>query len=218
MTETDWLTCGDPTLMLEQVEGRISDRKLRLFACACVRRIWILLDDQRSRDAVEVAECFADGKAGREELALACAAADRAHAEAPRNANFRSFDAAPHVAEDDLSCSAADAAVCAADAIQIAAAGSDDARDAEIILHTSILRCIFGVPFRPPTIDPAWLTPNVLSLAQTIYDERVFDRMPILRDALEEAGCDNAEILAHCRTQTEHVRGCWVIDSILGKT
>jgi hypothetical protein len=80
-----------------------------------------------------------------------------------------------------------------------------------------IIRDIFGNPFKPVTIDPSWLTSNVVSLAQAIYDERAFDRMPILGDALEDAGCDNKDILNHCRSGEEHVRGCWVVDSILGK-
>jgi hypothetical protein len=83
-----------------------------------------------------------------------------------------------------------------------------------------ILRDIFGNPFRPITINPAWLSWNegtIPKIAQAIYDERAFDRMPILADALEEAGCTNADILSHCRQPGEHVRGCWVVDLILGK-
>jgi hypothetical protein len=80
------------------------------------------------------------------------------------------------------------------------------------------IQCIFGLlPFRPMTIDPPWLTANVTVLAQSIYDDRAFDRLPILADALEDAGCDNADILNHCRDGGEHVRGCWVVDLILGK-
>jgi len=70
-------------------------------------------------------------------------------------------------------------------------------------------------------IEPSWLTWNdgiVLKLAQAIYGDRAFDRMPVLADALEEAGCDNADILAHCRERGDHVRGCWVVDLLLGKS
>src|SRR5262249_7206516 len=80
-----------------------------------------------------------------------------------------------------------------------------------------MVRDIFGDPFRSCTIDSAWLTSIVLSLTRTIYDERAFDRMPILGDALEEAGCDNKDMLDHCRQLDDHVRGCWVIDLLLGK-
>ena len=74
--------------------------------------------------------------------------------------------------------------------------------------------------FRPLPLDPRWLAWNdgaVRKMAQVIYDDRAFDRLPILADALEDAGCDNAAILSHCRGPGEHVRGCWVVDLLLGK-
>ena len=83
-----------------------------------------------------------------------------------------------------------------------------------------LLRDIFGNPFRLSTIEPDWLTWNdrtVPKLAQAIYDDRRYDIMPILADALEEAGCTDAAILDHCRGPGPHVRGCWVVDLILGK-
>ncbi len=80
-----------------------------------------------------------------------------------------------------------------------------------------LVRDIFGNPFRPVAVDPSWLTSTVTSLATSIYAERAFDRMPILADALEEAGCDHADILTHCRGDGPHVRGCWVVDLLLGK-
>jgi hypothetical protein len=80
-----------------------------------------------------------------------------------------------------------------------------------------VVRDIFGNPFRPVTLNPAWRTSNVSALAQSIYDDRAFDRLPILADALEDAGCDNADILNHCRQPGEHVRGCWVVDLVLEK-
>jgi hypothetical protein len=80
-----------------------------------------------------------------------------------------------------------------------------------------VVRCIFGNPFRPVSADPAWLTSTVVALARSIYDERAFDRLPILADALQDAGCDNPDILTHCRSVGPHVRGCWVVDLVLGK-
>jgi hypothetical protein len=88
---------------------------------------------------------------------------------------------------------------------------------AEFARQVTLLRDIFGNPFRPITIEAAWQTANVVALAQAIYDERAFDRMPILGDALEDAGCTNANMLMHCRQPGEHVRGCWVVDLVLGK-
>ena len=83
--------------------------------------------------------------------------------------------------------------------------------------HVQFLHDIFGNPFRPIVADHAWLTPTVQSIASAIYQDRAFDRLPILADALEEAGCTNADVLLHCRQPGEHVRGCWVVDLVLGK-
>jgi hypothetical protein len=87
--------------------------------------------------------------------------------------------------------------------------------------QANFVRDVFGpLLFRTVPVDPLWLAWNdgtVVRLAQAIYDERAFDRLPVLADALEEAGCDNADILVHCRWPGEHVRGCWPVDLILGK-
>jgi hypothetical protein len=83
---------------------------------------------------------------------------------------------------------------------------------------SSLVRCIFGNPFRPATLDPAWRTDTVVALARGIYDDRAFDRLPILADALQDAGCDNDDILNHCRDAGPHARGCWVVDLVLGKS
>jgi hypothetical protein len=83
-----------------------------------------------------------------------------------------------------------------------------------------LLLDIFGNPFRPVPIDPAWLRwqgGTVVNLAHAIYDARQFENLPVLADALEEAGCANADILAHCHSDGPHVRGCWVVDALLGK-
>ena len=87
-------------------------------------------------------------------------------------------------------------------------------------LLCDLLRCVFGNPFRPVTRVPTWLKGTELAavkIAQGIYDERAFDRLPILGDALEDAGCDNADLLSHCRGAGPHVRGCWVVDAMLNK-
>lgn len=82
---------------------------------------------------------------------------------------------------------------------------------------SAFLRDIFGNPFRPTTLDQSWLTSTVTALAHAIYQERAFDRLPILADALEDAGCTNQEILAHCRGPGPHARGCWAVDLLLKK-
>ena len=89
---------------------------------------------------------------------------------------------------------------------------------AEATSQAHLIGCIFGNPFRPVAFDPQWLTSTVTQLAHGIYADLAFDRMPILADALQEAGCDNDDILNHCRDPKGiHARGCWVIDRILGK-
>jgi hypothetical protein len=91
----------------------------------------------------------------------------------------------------------------------------EDARHSEQRAQSNLVRDIFGNPFRPITLDPRWLTSTVRDLAGTIYDERVFERLPILADALMDAGCDSEDVIKHCRGEGPHVRGCWVIDLLL---
>jgi hypothetical protein len=90
--------------------------------------------------------------------------------------------------------------------------------DFEQATHVRFIRDLFGNPFRQTSFEPNWLTPNVIDLAQTIYQDRSFENMPMLADALMDAGCNNDDILEHCRLPNEHIRGCWVLDQILGKS
>jgi len=80
-----------------------------------------------------------------------------------------------------------------------------------------MIREVFVNPFRPVALEPFWLTSTVTALAHQMYHSRDFSAMPILADALQDAGCDNADILDHCRGPGPHVRGCWVVDLVLGK-
>jgi hypothetical protein len=89
--------------------------------------------------------------------------------------------------------------------------------EAERREQVPLFRDIFGNPFRPVAFDLRWRTADVLGLARGIYDERAFDRLPLLADALMDAGCDREDVLAHCRSDGPHVRGCWVVDLVLGK-
>ncbi len=91
------------------------------------------------------------------------------------------------------------------------------ARQQQFMQQANLLRDIFGNPFHPVALDPAWRTEAVVALARAVYDDRAFDRLPVLADALEDAGCADADVLAHCRGDGPHVRGCWVVDLILGK-
>jgi hypothetical protein len=87
----------------------------------------------------------------------------------------------------------------------------------EWVAQAAIFKDIFGNPFRPAAFAEAWRSESAVALARTAYDTRNFSLLPILADALEEAGCDHPEVLGHCRGPGPHVRGCWVVDGVLGK-
>jgi hypothetical protein len=221
MTEQEWLACTDPQKMLEFLRGKVSDRKLRLFGCACARRLWPLLTEKESREAVKVAEQFADGRADGDELAAAEESAEDTTtavygtAKAAETPHFYAAAAAAWAATED----AIKAATFASQAVTDGA-HSDAERSVERVALARRLQDIIGNPFRPMAVDLSWLSWNdgtVVKLAQAFYDERAFDRMPVLADALEEAGCHDTDILGHCRSTGKHVRGCWVVDLILGK-
>jgi hypothetical protein len=93
----------------------------------------------------------------------------------------------------------------------------DGVRNNAIEYQRHLVHDIFGNPFHPTTFDPTWRTEHTVGIATKMYDERNFDAMPILADALQDAGCDSEDILKHCREPGVHVRGCWVVDLVLGK-
>lgn len=225
IAEAEWLSCKNPTLIwdyLYKKKGNI--RKLQLAACACCRRIWHLLPE-KYRHLVELSEQAADGLVTEEQLDEAWK-----HEEDELwvwNPEAKAVIAATGVmagirAEYAFESAQGHAAV--------AATGQHCAYDeldptipavaAELEALTKLLRCIVGNPFRAVTLHPTWFAWNagtIPKLAQAIYDESAFDRMPMLADALEEAGCSDPDILNHCRYPGTHVRGCWVVDLILGK-
>ncbi len=256
MTKAEWLTCTDPDLMLRFLLGtnhprlqavesfpacKTSDRKLRMFACACYHRIRHMLPLPLAQPAVEVAERVADGMLPVEELQLAetrlrepldaIEGPWRASLGAERIALLPTHEAlalalqvvwlqAPKAAW--YASSNAHYAV-AAMANPGAASSDGDfgaSQVAEKRVQADLVRDIFGNHFRSTAIDPTcltWKAGLIQRLAQTIYDEPAFDRLPLVATALEEAGCDNAEILAHLRGPGPHVRGCWALDLVLGK-
>ena len=204
MTEKEWLTSGAPAAMLEHCWAEASARKKRLFGCACCSRATHTMNPL-GRSAVDTAERFADGQASPKELASA-------HRAAYRNAWAFAFSFVCSSNPDD-SRSVWDTI---ANRLLLNAGAK---WHAELSAMCDLLRDIFGNPFRPVALDQSWLTSDVLALARGIYDERAFDRMPILADALQDAGCTNEDALNHCRDTTQpHVRGCWVVDLVLGKT
>jgi len=224
MTEAKWLACADPELMLSELYFKTSPRKLRLFGVACVRRIWHLLSDERSRQIVTVAECYADALASDEELSAAAVLAhdvrDGYYLLDWSESAISAADAAASTVmdgKDGIFSYAFPITVCVARAVDVAPC----AEEKEGAAQAAVIRDIFGNPYRPAPPLPApvlaWNDGTVVKIAQGIYEERAFDRLPILHDALLDAGCDDEDILAHCRSTGPHVRGCWVIDLILGK-
>jgi hypothetical protein len=234
MGEADWNGCTDPDQMLALLRGSASERKLRLLAAACCRRAWHLLLDERVRRAVEVAERYADGAATREELAAAHEAAEVTTLEllSPRDSN------APPAGVDRVAVvNAADAATgTAAPGLRAEDSDSQWSRDGvrgvalairealgaeEGPVQAALLHDIFGpLPFRPVVVDRRWLEwdgGTVRKLAQAIYEGRRFGDLPVLADALLDAGCDDEALLAHCHSGQAHVPGCWVLDLILSK-
>jgi hypothetical protein len=222
LTEAEWRVSNDPQAMLEILRGNpcASERKSRLFACACaecgISQLSNRIDYSR---VLATAEKAAEGLAQAEEVsrvneevvALQIDSATRIDARiaAMISGALRSdaYGGACGVVFDALH-----------DELENIRLGKP-----ETFAH--FLRCIFGIPyrglnvgFRLVKLDPAWRTSDVLALAKGIYDDRAFDRMPILADALQDAGCDNDDILNHCRdASTPHARGCWVVDLVLEK-
>jgi hypothetical protein len=229
MTEAEWLAATDPESMLEFLRGKISDRKLRLLVAAACHRIWWLLP-QASRTFVETLVAYADGLVTNAEYHAASdaafAEADAADRDPPNTLTYATVSVgisdSPTVASVMSCLDTATSAVGCATA-EDAPEGEYDfqydcARMRERAEQSRLVLDIFGpLPFRPVTVDPSWLTSTVAALVRGVYTERAFDRLPILADALQDAGCDNDDLLTHCRSDGPHVRGCWVVDLLLGK-
>jgi hypothetical protein len=211
--ETKWLASTDPATLVVflRQQGAASARKCRLFACACCRRMWSRLADSRSRRAVTAAEAYADGLISQADLKWAWNEASRAHRSTTRQRGAR--EAAALAAHPGLN------SVLGAVNNAAYAAGhwQTEAWKAERAAQAVLLRDLFGNPFRPLAVDPAWRTAEVVRLAQAIYQERAFDRFGILADLLEDAGVTDVALLGHLRGPGPHARGCHVLDAILEK-
>jgi hypothetical protein len=253
MTEEEWLTCLDPPAMLEAIQGKVSARKLRLFACACARHVVDLMTEKASRRAVQIAEGYADDLISREARSSASARAEaiRAALQDQYDRDYSdAYAAGNQVIAAGYRCLAGVEAAAAARATLVGAAfraatlasqstcyadefvvqadlwaaGKGRGGDFQLrnrVQQADLARCIFGSLYCPRrAVRPSSLRWNggVLGkLAQGIYEDRAFDRLPILADALEEAGCMEPRILAHCRGAIVHSRGCWVLDLLLRK-
>lgn len=237
MTEADWQACDDPRPMLARLGGAASVRKRRLLGVAgCGRFADVLYHDLRR--ALHAAEAWADG---------GCGPADRkdarraAHAAAVRASGgsladgLELSDSAAWAAQELLHRGPPDIAhllVALADA-RLKEAGAraglagtprdiaDGQRAAALAgerrAQCDLVRDIFGNPYRPVAFSPQWRTGTALALARRVYEARDFGALPILADALQDAGCDSGELLDHLRGPGPHVKGCWALDLVLGR-
>ncbi len=233
MKEAGWLACEHPGPMLVWLGSAASARKLRLFACACCRRVGDLLRDPRAQEALATAERFADGFVGDGERSAARKAAQQVaqsrvvtgHPTRPKWER-RAASAVYYALAGDALEATTNVLRLTAEALFWRAGGFDSpnwikVEPAERQAQADLVRDLFGpLPFRAVPVRPSWLAwegGTVAKLAAAAYEDRAFDRLPVLADALEEAGCADAELLGHLRGPGPHARGCWALDLLLGK-
>jgi hypothetical protein len=221
MNEETWLTTPDVEAMLVRAPIVWDDRQRRLFACACCRRLWSILTREQYRSAVETAERYADGRASTNELRRVTWTRERVRAirgtkrgdalwavtlAASVHWRFQQEQQVARLARFALGCPRNNTM-------------SERVRE-ELAAQCALLRDIAGNPYRRVELDPAWLQWNngtVRKVAEAIYEDAAFSELPVLADALEEAGCSEPVLLEHCRSAGPHVRGCWALDLLAGK-
>jgi len=237
MNEGEWLACTDPKTMLAYLHGKASGRKLRLFAaarCRMFRQDW---DDRWPiREAVDAAEQLSDGLSPAGQLtrlhrpwedfiwAVRWGTIDPTGGSTVLRDSDLGLPLVQAISSPDASSAARD--VLYDDLQSYLDGGWKDGRQ-ERRAECHLLQEVFGNPFRPIQVEPAWLAWHggaIVRLAQPVYEERELPsghldagRLAVLADMLEEAGCADAEILGHLRGPGPHVRGCFAVDAILGK-
>lgn len=225
MTKANWMACTEPLSMLEFLRPRVSERKLRLFSIACCRRICKLLPTE-CRSALETAEQFVEGLASLASLNAVRQTALHCFSE------FSDFDPDGSFIGRE-SASAAMAGACWTNKEEMdqglhdvinncfglgpLSNGFEDGNLIEYCQQCHDIRDIFGDPFHTLQFESLWFTPEVRTVAQDIYDTLAFDRMQELAKALQSVGCDDMALLDHCLKIKDHVRGCWVLDIVLGR-
>jgi hypothetical protein len=244
MTEAEWLGSDNPQELVEFLSGRTTARKRRLLAASFCRHFLPLIRQSCVQRAVTIAERYADGLASLEGMLAISEQVLDAYVNVPnpsppntdlplsRKAESITIQTAFFLTQESDSydfllhcCQTTDLAA-SRWAMFRAGAGEALPYYPELVQwQFSLIDDLIGNPFRSVCIDHAWLTPDVARIAQVAYDERDLpegtlqtDRLAILADALEEAGCTDAAILDHLRGPGPHVRGCWVIDLLLGKS
>jgi len=263
MTETEWLNSIDPIAMIEYLRETLAsedtaarqdyreqfdeasrtghERKFRLFACACCRRIWDRIPEDCNRDAVVAVEDYLAGRLSGSELwtALVASSAVEGKSDGSGKRSEQGYWAVKYLGRGFYKMSAAESSLIVASKVLFLTdeqygweSGVGHASfgrfrwplpipakvDAERATQAALLRCVFGNPIHPIDFNAAWRSPNVIDIARRVYDDRAFDHMPILADALQDAGCEIDEILNHCRGSGPHIKGCWVVDACLEKS
>lgn len=230
MTEREWRNATVPWQMLHIARARAGERKMRLFGCACCRAVLNEFAPGLAGRALMAAELFADGDIKPDTLARVRTMVGAALVHARREDRRAGGGYLSYLLEAcDAVCSAGPAGTAAQDVALATARAAADVpwanmnRDgeppelfAEFAAQCDLLRCIVGNPFAAVAFDPAWRTSDAVALARSMYEARDFTAMPFLADALQDAGCDNQLVLAHCRAARGHARGCWVCDAVLG--
>lgn len=209
MTEAEWIVCPHPSEMLVVLRSRkTSERKLFLFAVACGLRV--PNPTERSRTILAMTERAAEGMPPTRDVED-----DLLENEGDEDMPCLWFEEGEVVAQEEAKWAAR-----AVGRIARQSHSEEEAvelRRAERRYQADVLRCIVGNPWRPTTSLPHPVSDTVVRLARTIYEERAWDRLPILADALEENGCREAALLEHLRGPGPHCRGCFALDAVLGK-
>ncbi|QEL15603.1 hypothetical protein [Limnoglobus roseus] len=235
MTEAEWVRATGTDELLDLLHLPVPGRKMRLAGCACGRRVSPSLATPLFDDLLTAAERVADGQLTQGDLSPLIHSTQQLVDQDPppffQYAVGGIGFAAVHLVDRRYFQHGLSLLANAA-AYRVAPATSDpelndgrrmrsdpawhEAWAAEQSAQVALLRDVFGNPFRTVNFDPAWLTPTAVGLAEAIYADRAFDRLPILADSLQDAGCEDEAILGHCRGDGVHVRGCWVLDGVLG--
>jgi hypothetical protein len=211
MSEDIWISSRDPVAMLNHLKADPADRKPLLVVLAYIERIWDMSVPGPIREWADQVRLIVDGRGGR--AAFEASEAEACHYLAGWNPYYLRGGISP-------------AATVALNALFFFAQAEDDWEPvgrsssealAEYAVQADLVREVFGNPSRPVAFGPTWLTPEVDALARRIDSEQRFELMPALGDALEVADCTETTVLEHCRRPGGHVRGCWVVDALLGR-
>jgi hypothetical protein len=211
MTEEEWFATSDLNNVLLGASPCLVQRRVRLICCAFARSVMRVALDLRTQKAFEIAERYAESEVSNAKRKDA-----RREIQQHRNslepwssrcANSAVYYALGSAVSTDL--------INSADMAWQAASCDPNER----LRQVEIVRDVVGNPFRPAAFTPEWRTDTVVAIARGMYESRDFSAMPILADALQDAGCENEDILNHCRNPGQvHVRGCWVVDLVLNKS